>query len=298
MTNLLVELHRGGIYWGDCSLANTLLLRDGQKLQAYLVDAETSEVHDRLSDGQRWLDVGIAVENLAGDLLDIAAASGLALSEAEEDLAAAESLRDRYDALWDELHAAVPIHPDERYRVEKRLRKLNSLGYVVEEVILEPGSGTDPTVAKLRVSVGSRRFHAERLRQLTGLDVGEGQATILLNDLSSWAGFEGEETRHVSDRALADPDAPLHRAARRWLVEVVEPTIERLRERLGNAVDPVQAYCDFLEVKWLLSEQAGQDVGVDAAIDRLAANLVPAGSSAGMAVAEEPVSRAGVPSGG
>jgi hypothetical protein len=291
MTNLLVELHRGGVYWGDCSLANTLLLRDGQKLQAYLVDAETSEVHERLSDGQRWLDVGIAVENLAGDLLDIAAAAGSALSEAEEDLAAAESLRDRYDALWQELHAAVPIRPDERYRIEKRLRRLNALGYVVEEVILEPGSGDDPAMARLRVSVGSRRFHAERLRQLTGLEVGEGQATILLNDLSAWAGFEGEEAQHVPERALAHPDAPLHRAAHRWLVDVFMPTVERLRQRLGEDIDPVQTYCDFLEVKWLLSEEAGQDVGVDAAVERLAAQSLPIGSSAGMAVAEEPVAR-------
>ena len=45
MALLLVDLHRGGVYWGDCSLANTLFRRDGDRIQAYLVDAETSEVH-------------------------------------------------------------------------------------------------------------------------------------------------------------------------------------------------------------------------------------------------------------
>ena len=45
MAGLLVELHRHGVFWGDCSLANTLFSRDGQLLQAWLVDAETSEVH-------------------------------------------------------------------------------------------------------------------------------------------------------------------------------------------------------------------------------------------------------------
>lgn len=45
MATLLVELHRHGVFWGDCSLANTLFSRDGQVLQAWLVDAETSEVH-------------------------------------------------------------------------------------------------------------------------------------------------------------------------------------------------------------------------------------------------------------
>ena len=72
MTGLLVELHRTGLFWGDCSLANTLLMRDGQRLQAYLVDAETSEIHEQLSDGQREADLEIAIENVAGDLADLA----------------------------------------------------------------------------------------------------------------------------------------------------------------------------------------------------------------------------------
>ena len=53
MASLLVDLHRAGVFWGDCSLANTLFRRDGDKIQAYLVDAETSEIHPSLSDGQR-----------------------------------------------------------------------------------------------------------------------------------------------------------------------------------------------------------------------------------------------------
>ena len=34
MAWLLVDLHRAGVYWGDCSLANTLFRRDGDKIQA------------------------------------------------------------------------------------------------------------------------------------------------------------------------------------------------------------------------------------------------------------------------
>ena len=70
MASLLVELHRHGVFWGDCSLANTLFSRDGQVLQAWLVDAETSEVHPQLSDGQRELDIDILVENVAAGLID------------------------------------------------------------------------------------------------------------------------------------------------------------------------------------------------------------------------------------
>ena len=49
MAGLLVRLHLAGFYWGDCSLSNTLFRRDAGELQAYLVDAETSERHERLS---------------------------------------------------------------------------------------------------------------------------------------------------------------------------------------------------------------------------------------------------------
>ncbi|HET9680846.1 MAG TPA: lipopolysaccharide kinase InaA family protein, partial [Candidatus Limnocylindrales bacterium] len=61
MAWLLVELHRGGVYWGDCSLANTLFRRDGDRIQAFLVDAETSEIHPSLSDGQRAWDLEVLV---------------------------------------------------------------------------------------------------------------------------------------------------------------------------------------------------------------------------------------------
>lgn len=298
MSGLLVELHREGVYWGDCSLANTLLIRDGQALQAYLVDAETSEIHEALSDGQRRMDVDIAVENLAGDLLDIAATSGRELEEADEELAAALSLRDRYEALWAEIHAAETIGPNERYLVEARIRRLNALGFVVEEVIVEPGEAGDQ--ARLRVTVGSRRFHAARLQELTGLEVGEGQATVLINDLAAWAGFaaDTEVSRpSVGERPPGHATGPgslaqeshgqLHRTARRWLIEVFEPTVERLREALGDDIDPVQSYCDYLEIKWLLSEQAGRDVGDDIAIRRMAEHAIPTGAAAGMVVGEE-----------
>ena len=290
MATLLVELHRNGVYWGDCSLANTLLLRDGQALQAHLVDAETSEVHGKLSDGQRSLDVDLAVENVAGDLLDLAIAEGRSLDEADDDLAAAQSLRDRYENLWAELHRAEPVRPDERYRVEARLRRLNALGFVVEEVCLDPTGDADGPVARLRVAVGDRRFHAQRLLRFTGLVAGEGQATVLLNDLAAWAGLSRpEDPGPLGDEPLtAGAFSPMHQVARRWMHQVFEPAVEGLREVLGPDLDPIQAYCDLLEVKWLLSEQAGHDIGDRVAVEHLASNTVPVDSAAATAVAEEP----------
>ena len=71
-------------------------------------------------------------------------------------------------------------------------------------------------------------------KDLTGLEAGEGQATVLLNDLASWAGFSaGAESFEPASLGACARTQPLHRAARRWLMEVFEPTVERLRERAG-----------------------------------------------------------------
>ena len=138
------------------------------------------------------------------------------------------------------------------------------------------GRGRGRPGARLRVAVGRRRFHAERLRQLTGLEVGEGQATILLNDLAAWAGFgrDGAHARRFRTGARSGAaSVRTSMAARAGCVEVFEPTVERLRARAGRRHRPGPGLLRLLEVKWLLSEEAGQDVGDDAAIDRLAANL-------------------------
>jgi tRNA A-37 threonylcarbamoyl transferase component Bud32 len=65
LANLLVRLHLSGFFWGDCSLSNTLFRRDAHKLAAYVVDVETGELHETLSDGQRMLDLELAEQNIA-----------------------------------------------------------------------------------------------------------------------------------------------------------------------------------------------------------------------------------------
>jgi hypothetical protein len=57
-------------------------------------------------------------------------------------------------------------------------------------------------------------------------------------------------------------------------------------EARGGVGDPIQAYCDLLEVRWLLSEGQGHDVGQDAALAALAARQAPSESAAQMVVAE------------
>jgi hypothetical protein len=292
LASLLVDLHRAGVFWGDCSLANTLFKRDGQTLQAFLVDAETSEVHPSLTDGQRALDLGILVENVAGDLTDVALETGEGGERIDEDLAAAESVADRYRALWEELTHEETFGPDERYKVEARVRRLNELGFAVDELALVPASG-DRSRLRLRVAVANRRFHAIELQRLTGLEVGEGQATILLNDLRAYqsrlaserpgpGGSGGPQGGLPEERGATDDVA----AGFRWRNEVLLPGMARAAAALGPDADPIQAYCDLLEVRWLLSEEAGQDVGNEAVLAALASRQTPSESAAQMVVAE------------
>ncbi|OGO55839.1 MAG: hypothetical protein A2V84_10520 [Chloroflexi bacterium RBG_16_70_13] len=259
MAGLLVELHRGGVYWGDCSLANTLFRRDGNKVQAYLVDAETSELHPSLSDGQRAYDLEVLVENVAFGLADLAAAQDRD-DLLDDALAAAETVRDRYTALWEELHAEIEVGAGERYAMAARVRRLNDLGFAVDELELEPGGQGR---VRVRVAVTNRRFHAAELERLTGVRALEGQARLLLNELREYAAW----LELVDAVGLSPKDA-----GARWLADVYRPTLARLAPVIGPGGDAVQAYCDVLETKWLLSEKARRDIGLQAAIDAYVAS--------------------------
>lgn len=280
MAVLLVDLHRNGVYWGDCSLANTLFMRDGQTMIAWLVDAETAELHASLSDGQRRDDIEIMVENVAGGLLDVAASRGEPASLTPLIIDEARGVCERYDQLWSVLHDEPIIGLEDHYEIDSRLRRINDLGFALDEVRFE---STDPRGEQVRMSltVAGRSFHSERLAALTGLHVGEGQATVLLNDLRSF---------HATMQQEGGIEVPEDVAARHWLHDVFEPGRRRAHEALGGVGDPNQAYCDLLEVRWLLSEAAGYDVGDGPALEALATRRTPSGSAADLAFVERPTS--------
>ncbi len=278
MAGLLVELHRHGVFWGDCSLANTLFSRDGQLLQAWLVDAETSEVHPSLSRGQRAYDLDILVENVAEGLVDLAERAGLPEELHDTLIQEAENIAVRYHSLWEILHEEPVFDFTDRYRVEGIVRRLNDLGFAVDELSMQP-DGADPSGLRVHVAVGDRRFHAQHLQELTGLDVGEGQARSLLGDLHAFhAQLSREEGHDVDDST----------AARLWVIEVLTPYERLAHAALNHTGTPIQAYCDLLEVRWLVSEKAGRDVGTNAALAALTRHVVPEDSAATMAIAGVP----------
>jgi Domain of unknown function (DUF4032) len=253
LAELLVRVHLAGFYWGDCSLSNALFRRDAGALSAYLVDAETGELHEQLSPGQRLLDLDIAEENIVGELHDLTAE--LERDVVDDPIEFAASVRDSYEKLWDELTADEVFSVHEGHRLEERLRRLNELGFDVEEVELV-GEG-DKVRLVLPTKVVEPGHHRRRLMRLTGLDAQENQARRLLNDVTryrTWLERSGEQP--VSDTA----------AAGLWLAEVFEPAIAAIPPELRGRRAAAELFHELLEHRWFLSEQAGRDVGMDKAI--------------------------------
>ncbi|AKI99149.1 uncharacterized protein DUF4032 [Archangium gephyra] len=253
MASLLVRLHLGGFFWGDCSLSNVLFRRDAGELQAYAVDAETSELHPKLSDGQRELDLLIMEENITGGLADLAAM--VELPATLDVYETAPSIRQRYERLWAEINKELTITPGESYRIHERIRALNELGFSVGEVdLVASGDGSQ---LRMRTIVTDREYHRHQLHNLTGLVAEERQAALLLNEVRE---LKATLTREVNR------SVPLSVAAFRWLDERFRPTLSKLERELGPAADEAELYCQVLEHKWFLSEQAKRDVGLEVAV--------------------------------
>jgi hypothetical protein len=253
MVELLVRLHLAGYLWGDCSLSNTLFKLDAGDLEAYLVDAETMEHHPELTDGQRQLDLDFAHERIGGELMDLEA--GGLLSPDIDPVDTADSVRERYGALWCEVTREDVIARDEqRYLIGERIRRIEELGFDVDEVELLPAE--DGAMVRLRTRVADPGRWRRLLMRRTGLDVQDRQARRLLSDIASFrAWLEQESGRPVSEAA----------AATRWLVECYDPVVSAIPDELRGKRDEAEVFHEVLEHRWNLSEQAGRDIGTSVA---------------------------------
>ncbi|MEX5717360.1 DUF4032 domain-containing protein [Geodermatophilus maliterrae] len=252
---LLVRLHLAGIVWGDCSLANTLFRFDAGTLAAYLVDAETGEVHERLTQSQRDHDTDVAYARVVGELTDLRERGSLA-EDLDPALAAADLVA-RYEQLWAELTSEEVMPRDQQqFRVAERIRRLQDLGFDVGEMELvdDPAGGTRLRLTTRVAEPGNCR---RALFTRTGLDVQEKQARRLLADIASYrAGLEQVEGGPVSETA----------AAIRWLTDRYQPTIAAIPAHLCSRLDAAEIFHEILEHRWFLSEAAGRDVGMHAAV--------------------------------
>jgi hypothetical protein len=257
---LLVRLHLDGFWWGDVSLSNTLFRRDAGAFAAYLVDAETGELHARLTDGQREHDLDIAQVNIAGELMDLDA--GGFLEEAADPFEVATSIIDRYHTLWGALTGTERFEVGDRWRVDERIRRLNELGFDVDELqITTDLGGTEIVITPKVVDAG---HHSRRLLRLTGLDVGENQARRLLNDLDAYTA--------ATDQQGVDEEIVAHE----WLSKVYEPVVRSVPRALVGRLEPAEIFHEVLEHRWYMSERAGRDVPMDEAVRDYLSTVLPA----------------------
>ncbi len=256
---LLVRLHLNGFWWGDVSLSNTLFRRDAGAFAAYLVDAETGELRARLSDGQREHDLDIARVNIAGELMDLEA--GGLLQEERDPVAVSARILTRYHELWDALTGAELIEVGERWRVDDRIRRLNALGFDVDELAMT--TDVDGTRIHIEPKVVDAGHHSRRLLRLTGLDVRENQARRLLNDLDAF--------RIGTGRNEQDEEQVAHA----WLTEVYEPVTRKVPRELMGKLEPAEIFHEVLEHRWYLAERAQHDIPIMAALTDYIASVLP-----------------------
>jgi len=248
---LLVRLHLAGFFWGDVSLSNTLFRRDAGKFAAYLVDAETGQLYDgRLSNGQRENDLEIARVNIAGELMDLIA-SGKAATDVDPQLVS-QRIVDKYRELWKELTAVEVFSSDERWRISRRVERLNELGFDIEEMSMKQDASGE--TVKIQPKVVDAGHHARRLLLLTGLDVEENQARRLLNDIDQFRFNHGG----------ANPDEEV--IAHQWLSEAYEPVIGAIPKELLGKMESAEIFHEVLEHRWFMSEKQKQDVSLEEAV--------------------------------
>ena len=242
---LLVRLHTAGFLWGDCSLNNALFRRDAGALRAYVVDTETAEWHDELTDGQRNYDLDIATENVIGGLLDLDA-QGLLDSDLDPETIA-DQLGERYRSLWAELHETQEIPTTELGLINARLARLNDLGFDTEEYELESSGG----LARFRPTVVEEGHHRRTLQQLTGIVAHENQARRLLSAMRAYGAWlsqiEGERL----------PEAVV---AYRWLKERYQVALELVPEELQTRLEDPEIYHEILEHNWYLNERSDDEI--------------------------------------
>lgn len=256
---LLVRLHLLGFFWGDVSLSNTLFRRDAGAFAAYLVDAETGELHpEGLTSGKRMYDIELARTNIIGELMDLQA--GGLLEEDVDTINVGDRIVSRYLELWDVLTGEESFSMSERWRVANRIERLNSLGFDVGELSMT--TDLDGTHLSIQPKVVDAGHYHRQIMRLTGLDVQEGQARRMLNDLEAY--------RSLWNRK----DEPLEIAAHAWLADVFEPTIAAVPPEMRRKLEPAEIFHEVLEHRWYMSEEAGYDVSMQDAVADYVANVL------------------------
>ncbi|MFA6455821.1 MAG: DUF4032 domain-containing protein [Bacteroidota bacterium] len=222
IVRLFVQLHSNGIYWGDASLANTLIKFEKREvpfvgmqtmLFAYLSDAETVEIRPRISRSMREADLNFFFESMDWIVEDLRA-SGInrELAGTEEDKA---FIRERYMLL---------------YKVEKKKKKFEQQ--------------TSFNIDKFLGSIFNPAYVDQFLKHIE------------------------EHKWYMSERQ--QQDVTLAVATRDWYETIFVPICALFRSEhileFFKGKTAAELYIEIMNNKYYLSEKAGTDVGMIAAM--------------------------------
>jgi hypothetical protein len=259
VSGLLVQLHSNGFFWGDCSVSNILFRRDAGALQAYLVDAETAEFHlPPLSPMLRYHDLEIMQGNIYSELSDLQLTEYLSSNYPVQETG--HYIQQRYRSLWEEITREEVFTQNELYRVQERIRSLNSLGFSVKDIELK--NEAQGNILKLRIFVSDRNFHRNQLMEITGLYSEDRQAQQIMNEINELK----------ANLSQSNPNITLEAVAFHWMEYIYKPVTEKLismireKSNISSKTDINELYCQVLEHKWYLSEHAQHDVGHQVAV--------------------------------
>jgi len=250
IAKLMVTLHAAGVYWGDASLANSLVNIGRRQLVAILADAETVNLYPMaLTEVQRQSDIEYFQESLAMQSEDIRIA---------RDLADDEVILDESDGQY-------------FLKMYERLRTPNpfvSLSQEIERAITAMGGGVlDISAWAWRAGISSventlrPNWYRDQLRDLMGIWIPRTYARRVYDLVLGHKWILSEEEGH---------DVGLAVAAQDWRERYHEPIVELLQAyNPGKPID-FDRYLQIMHHIWILSKRTGRVVALEeGAIDYL-----------------------------
>jgi hypothetical protein len=155
------------------------------------------------------------------------------------------------------------IRPGERHLIDARVRRLNDLGFDVEEFeLVRTPEGDEIRVQPLVIDEG---HHFRRLNALTGLRVQENQARRLLADIDGYRAWLSRE---------AGTEVPEAVGAYRWLTEIFEPAVNRVPIGLRNRLPPAELFHEILEHRYYMGQELDREVFTLEAVDDYVENVL------------------------
>ena len=225
---------------------------------------------DRCRTASAGYDLDILVENVAFGLADLAAYHGPRGGHRRGDRRRPSRSATGYEAVWGELYDQPELIPGDRQAIRARLRRLNDLGFSVDLEVDPVG----PHGAGAAADVGhDAPLPRQRARAADAHPGARGPGA----DPAQRPRRVPRVARVLRAPRRSTPTRPPSAGCAR-------STGRRWRGSPGSSGpdrDLVQAYCDVLEHKWLLSERAGATSGCEAAIESYVAEGAPAPGAAG-----------------